>query len=125
MEIMRTHAAIGAETLRSAICRCPDPGYLSTAEEIAHAHHEWHNGKGYPNKLKGESIPLGARILAVADAYDAMTCARPYRPRLSNEEAVQALKNGAGKQWDPAVVDAFLRVLERESRMLQEPAVET
>jgi len=92
---------------------------------LVESHHEWYNGKGYPRKLTGENIPLGARILAVADAYDAMTCPRPYRPRLSNKEVVQALKKGAGTQWDPAVVDAFLRILKRESRMLETALVET
>jgi len=92
---------------------------------LVESHHEWYNGKGYPRKLTGENIPLGARILAIADAYDAMTCPRPYRPRLSNKEVVQALKKGAGTQWDPAVVDAFLRILKRESRMLDTALVET
>jgi HD-GYP domain-containing protein (c-di-GMP phosphodiesterase class II) len=99
-------------------------GHFTGILQLVESHHEWYNGKGYPNKLKGESIPLGARILAVADAYDAMTCPRPYRSRLSNEEAVQVLKKGSGKQWDSAVVDAFVCMLERESKMLQEPLLE-
>jgi len=99
--------------------------YFRDIIPLVESHHEWYNGKGYPKKLKGENIPLGARILAVADAYDAMTCPRPYRPRLSNEQAVQVLKKGAGTQWDPAVVDAFLRILKRESRMLETTLVET
>ena len=99
--------------------------YLKGIIPLVESHHEWYNGKGYPRKLTGENIPLGARILAIADAYDAMTCPRPYRPRLSNKEVVQALKKGAGTQWDPAVVDAFLRILKRESRMLGTALVET
>ena len=91
---------------------------------MVESHHEWFNGKGYPNKLMGESIPLGARILAVADAYDAMTCSRPHRARLSSEEAVQVLKKGAGKQWDAAIIDAFVRILELESKMLQNSLLE-
>jgi putative two-component system response regulator len=94
-------------------------GYFKDVVSLIEAHHEWYNGKGYPKNLKAESIPLGARILAVADAYDAMTCTRPYRPRLSNEEAVQILKKGAAAQWDPMVVDALFKVLERESMTLQ------
>jgi putative two-component system response regulator len=93
--------------------------YFKDVVSLIEAHHEWYNGKGYPKNLKGESIPLGARIIAVADAYDAMTCPRPYRPRLSNEEAVQILKKGAASQWDPMVVDALFKVLERESMTLQ------
>ncbi len=99
--------------------------YFKGIIPLVESHHEWYDGKGYPKKLAGENIPLGARILAVADAYDAMTCPRPYRPRLSNEDAVQALKKGAGTQWDPAVVDAFLRILKRESKMLETTLVET
>ncbi len=93
--------------------------YFKDVLTLIEAHHEWYNGKGYPKNLKAESIPLGARIMAVADAYDAMTCPRPYRPRLSNEEAVQILKKGAGSQWDPMVVEALFKVLERESWILE------
>jgi energy-coupling factor transport system substrate-specific component len=86
------------------------------AEQIARGHHEWYDGSGgYPRKLKGEQIPLGARILAVADAYDALTCHRPHRPSLTTEQAAQELKKGAGKQWDPVVVDAFLKKLDVEA----------
>lgn len=93
--------------------------YFERVLPLVESHHEWFNGEGYPNGLKGEDIPLGARIIAVADAYEAMTCPRPHRDLLSHGEAVQALMEGAGKQWDPRVVNAFLQVLERETRMLQ------
>ncbi len=86
---------------------------------LIESHHESYDGKGYPQGLKGEGIPLGARILAVADAYDAMTCPRPYRPRLSSEEALQVLKRGAGKQWDPRVVNALIQILKQEYKALQ------
>lgn len=99
--------------------------YFKGIVPLVESHHEWYDGKGYPRKLKGGNIPLGARILAVADAYDAMTCPRPYRSRLSNEDAVQALEKGAGTQWDPAIVNAFLKILKRESRMLETALVET
>jgi response regulator RpfG family c-di-GMP phosphodiesterase len=91
---------------------------------LVESHHEWYNGKGYPGGLKGENIPLGARILAVADSYDAMTCPRPYRTRLSNEEAVHALKKGANTQWDLVIVDALLKILKRESKMLETALLE-
>jgi len=93
--------------------------YFKDIIPLIECHHEWYNGKGYPKNLRGDEIPLGARIIAVADAYDAMTCPRPYRSRLSNEEAVQILKKGAAAQWDPRVVDALFKVLERESWMLR------
>jgi len=79
---------------------------------LVESHHEWYDGSGgYPRKLKGEMIPLGARILAVADGYDAMTCHRPHRRSLTPGEAAQVLKKGSGKQWDTVVVDALLRKL--------------
>jgi len=70
-------------------------------------HHEWYNGMGYPDGLKGEEIPLAARILAVADAYDAMTADRPYRKGLSRTEALERLRSAAGEQFDPDIVEIF------------------
>ncbi|MFQ5925751.1 MAG: HD-GYP domain-containing protein, partial [Dehalococcoidia bacterium] len=83
-------------------------GFLDGTLPMVEHHHERYNGGGYPNSLHGEETPLGARILAVADAYDAMTSARPYRPAMTNEQAVAILKEGSGSQWDPDVVEAFL-----------------
>jgi len=74
---------------------------------IRHHHERW-DGKGYPDGLAGEDIPLGARIIAVADSYDAMTSDRPYRKALPHEVALIELRRGAGTQFDPRVVDAFL-----------------
>ncbi len=98
--------------------------FFKSVLPIVESHHEWYDGKGYPSRLKGDAIPVGARILSVADAFDAMACARPYRPRLSNEEAIETLKKGAGKQWDPSVVEALTRIMARESRLLQSPQTE-
>jgi response regulator RpfG family c-di-GMP phosphodiesterase len=73
-------------------------------------HHEWYNGSGYPDRLIGEEIPLLARVLHVADAFEAMTASRPYRPvPLSPAEAIRELQRYAGIQFDPKVVDAFTR----------------
>jgi diguanylate cyclase (GGDEF)-like protein len=74
-------------------------------------HHEWYNGGGYPSGLKGERVPLGARIIGVADALDAMTSARPYRSGMPWQEALNRIKQGRGTQFDPQVVNAFLRVV--------------
>jgi len=76
-------------------------------------HHEWWNGEGYPLGLKGEEISLESRILAIADAYDAMTSDRPYRKAMSHEEAIAELQKGAGKQFDPALVVLFTQILEK------------
>ena len=77
-------------------------------------HHEWYNGKGYPDGLSGENIPLGARILAVADVYDAMKSDRPYRKALTEETAIQELRRGNGTQFDPKIVEIFLEILEQK-----------
>lgn len=77
-------------------------------------HHEWIDGRGYPDGLTGAEIPIGARIIAVADAYDAMTSDRPYRRTFSRAEAVAELKRCAGTQFDPGVVEALVRALDRQ-----------
>ncbi len=79
-------------------------------EMIKH-HHEWYNGSGYPDGLKGDEIPLGARIIAIADAYDAITRDRPYRKKKSNEFAISELLKFKGVQFDPKLVDDFIRLL--------------
>lgn len=84
--------------------------------ELIKQHHEKYDGKGYPQGLKGEGIELGARIMAVADAYHAMISNRPYRRSLSQNKAVQELKKYANSQFDPAVVDAFLKILTKEKK---------
>jgi HD-GYP domain-containing protein (c-di-GMP phosphodiesterase class II) len=80
-----------------------------------------HNGKGYPDGLSGDNIPLGARIIAVADAFDAMTTTRPYRKALPVAEAHRRLAEGAGTQWDPRVISVFLELLENTTLGQQEP----
>lgn len=86
--------------------------YFKDILPLVESHHEWYDGSGgYPKKLKGEQIPLGARILAIADAYDALTCQRPHRPSLTPAQAAQVLKRGAGKQWDPVIVETLLKKL--------------
>lgn len=80
--------------------------------EVIRHHHERYDGKGYPDQLTGENIPIAARIMAVVDAYDALTSDRPYRSRLSQEQALQILKQEAGKQFDPEIAMAFVSMLE-------------
>ncbi|MGC8867608.1 MAG: HD domain-containing phosphohydrolase [Elusimicrobiales bacterium] len=88
--------------------------FLIPVAKIILYHHEWYNGVGYPEGLKGEEIPLGSRIVSVIDAWDAMTSDRPYRKALTKEKAIEELKKGSGKQFDPKVVDAFLELIEEE-----------
>ncbi|MBA7602375.1 hypothetical protein ES703_09464 [subsurface metagenome] len=83
---------------------------LQPIRPLIRHHHEWYNGKGYPDGLSGENIPLGARILAVTDAYDAMKSDRPYRKTLTEETAIQELKRGSGTQFEPKIVKIFLEI---------------
>ncbi len=77
--------------------------------KVVRHHHEHYDGTGYPNRLSGEQIPLGARIMAVADTYDAMTSERPYRKAMRDETACAEIENGKRTQFDPQVAEAFLR----------------
>jgi len=88
---------------------------LEPIRPLIRHHHEWYNGKGYPDGLSEGNIPLGARILAVADAYDAMKSDRPYRKALTEETAIQELKRGSGTQFDPKLVEIFLEILETKN----------
>jgi putative two-component system response regulator len=108
MEIMRTHAGIGAETLDASLQRFPNVQFLQMARDIAMSHHERWDGNGYPNKLAGRDIPLAARIVALADVYDALSSRRVYREALSHAQAKLLIVNERGTQFDPDVVDAFL-----------------
>ena len=85
--------------------------FMEDALPIIEHHHEWYDGNGYPNGLKGEAIPLGARILAVIDTFDAMTSDRPYRSALNAQEAVDELRKLSGAQWDPKIVEAFVSAI--------------
>jgi len=105
---MQRHCEIGYRIAQSA----PD---LAPIADWILKHHEWWNGKGYPLGLKGEEIPLECRILAVADAYDAMTSDRPYRKAMSHAEAVAELRRCAGIQFDPHLVQKFVQVLENQN----------
>lgn len=107
--VMRSHAQIGRETIRCVAERFTGIAYLRMAEEIAHAHHERYDGSGYPRGLRGDEIPLAARIVALADTYDAITTRHVYQEARPHETAVQCIRDGAGTQFDPDVVAAFLQ----------------
>ncbi|MBI2913813.1 MAG: HD domain-containing protein, partial [Chloroflexi bacterium] len=93
---------------------CKRVGFLMDAYPVVYHHHERWDGNGYPDGLKGERVPIGARIVAVVDAYDAMTTDRPYRQGMSHQEAVEILRDGAGHQWDPTIVRVTLEMLPAE-----------
>ncbi|MHB0885338.1 MAG: HD-GYP domain-containing protein [Bacillota bacterium] len=100
-EEIKRHPVVGAEIIGQI-------EMLGRDVEIVRHHHEWWDGSGYPDQKAGADIPLGARIMAVADAFDAMTTARPYKPAYGYAEAVEELNRFAGRQFDPDVVRAFL-----------------
>ncbi|MBM3975770.1 MAG: HD domain-containing protein [Planctomycetes bacterium] len=107
-EIMKTHAAIGAETLRQATAGSMLEGdFLRLGIEIAGSHHEKWDGSGYPGGLRGPAIPLSARIVALADCYDALTTVRPYKQAWTHAAAMDYLVQHSGTQFDPDVVAAF------------------
>jgi len=103
-KIIKKHPVLSERILKPV-------GFPFPVQPIVRHHHERYDGKGYPDGLAGEEIPLGARILFVADAYEAMTSDRPYRKALSVERAMQELANNKGTQFDPRVVDAFIRII--------------
>lgn len=105
-EKMKEHAAVGANILKSIDFPYP-------VEPIVRHHHENWDGRGYPDGLAGQQIPLGARILSVVDCYDALTSDRPYRPRMTRQQAEHILIDRRGTMYDPWVVDGFLQILDR------------
>lgn len=105
-EEMEKHPQIGAQILE------PIQELKEVARDIKH-HHERINGKGYPDRLKRDEIPLVSRIIAVADAFEAMTSSRPYRVKISKKAAVEELKRGCGTQFDETVVEAFIRAYQK------------
>ena len=112
-EIMMQHSKIGYDVLREATSELHDDSMVSMAAEMALGHHEYWNGEGYPNHRKQDEIPIGARIMAVADVYDALVSRRPYKEPYPHEVAVKEIVNGRGTQFDPDIVDAFLAIADR------------
>jgi response regulator RpfG family c-di-GMP phosphodiesterase len=114
--VMRTHPDIGYEMLHGSTSES-----MKMSADIARYHHERFDGSGYPLGLRGEDIPLSARIVAVADVWDALLATRPYKRPWTEDAAIDLLRSGAGAQFDPALVDAFLanldtlRTIRRES----------
>jgi putative two-component system response regulator len=108
-EIMKRHVTIGGETLAAATKAHPDAKFLSMARDIAFTHHERYDGTGYPFGLQGKQIPLCGRLTALSDVYDALRSQRVYKPKFSHEKARQIILDGMGTQFDPDVVEAFLR----------------
>lgn len=111
--VMQGHASAGGMILEKAARLVEGSSYLSLGAEVAKCHHERWDGTGYPAQLAGEDIPLSARIVAVVDVYDALSSARPYKKAWPRAEALDYIRQQAGRQFDPQVVEAFLAVIER------------
>lgn len=109
MKVMQTHARLGSDAIEQAEWDIAMPlPFLSTAKEIAHWHHEKWDGSGYPMGLAGEDIPVSARLMALADVFDALITARVYKPALTCAEARSIIAAGRGKHFDPEMTDVFL-----------------
>ena len=111
--IMRSHAAAGRDIISNIIEMVPDSQFLKEARNLAAHHHERWDGKGYPDGLSGEDIPLSARIMAVADVFDALVSTRSYKKGFPFEKAISIIEEGIGTQFDPQVARAFLNISDK------------
>lgn len=123
-EIMKRHTLIGGETLSASASAYPEAGFIKMAMDITLKHHERWDGTGYPFKLRGEQIPLCARIVAIADVYDALTTKRVYKDAYTHEEAARIIYDSRGTHFDPDLVDAFA-IVEEQMRAIRTRLDET
>jgi putative two-component system response regulator len=118
--IMKTHAKIGSDAIEKAEQDAERPiAFLATAKEIAHWHHEKWDGNGYPDGLKGDAIPVSARLMAIADVFDALISRRVYKEPMPVDKATAIIVEGRGTHFDPDLVDAFLALRERFVKIAQ------
>lgn len=114
---MKSHTRLGYESLEYAISKInvdiKDVDFIETAIDMAHYHHEWWNGTGYPEQLEGYEIPLSARLISIIDVFDALTSDRTYRKKMSCEESKKIIIRGSGTQFDPKIVDAFIKCFDK------------
>jgi len=115
-DVMKTHTIVGGDTLKAANEEATGNSFLEMGCDIAYFHHEKWNGRGYPFGISGETIPLAARIVALGDAYDALTTKRPYKEAFSHDVSRDIIVKDAGEHFDPDVVEAFL---EREKKFIR------
>ncbi len=108
-EVMKKHAAIGGECLEAISGHLGEDDFLQLARDIAYFHHEKWDGSGYPYGVEGKAIPIAARIVALADVYDALRSRRPYKDPMPHEKAKYIIQQGRGSHFEPAIVDAFVQ----------------
>jgi len=111
--LMKEHATIGKEIIQNALKENEENGFLQRAFNIAYSHHEKWDGSGYPQGLKGLEIPLEARMMALADVYDALISRRVYKEAIPFEQSEQIIIEGSGKHFDPILVDAFIELKDK------------
>lgn len=121
-EIMKTHAVLGGDIIEKILAGNAEPELLQMSREIVCCHHEKWDGSGYPQGLRGSEIPLSARIMAVADVFDALVCKRVYKEAMAEERAFAILREDAGKHFDPVLVDVFFAIRGDVHQYLQENA---
>ncbi len=122
-EIIKTHTTVGGDALMAADIETEERSFLTLGREIAYCHHEQWNGKGYPKGLKGEEIPLSARIVSLADVYDALTSERPYKKAYSHEKSKEVIISGKGTRFDPDIVDIFT-AMEKTFKLIRDTMTE-
>ena len=123
-EIIKTPTLLGKETLVAALEKYPEAQFLRFACDIVACHHERYDGTGYPHQLKGDDIPLCARVVALADVYDALTSKRVYKDAISHEESKQIILSSSGSHFDPEIVRAFLAIADDFAAICREHADE-
>jgi putative two-component system response regulator len=120
--IMKTHTTVGKNIIEEMMkaVKDDDSTYLRHCLDIAYCHHERYDGKGYPRGLKGNEIPLAARLASLADVYDALVCARVYKAAFSYEETIKIISDGKGTQFDPVLTDAVIAIQDRFREISQQ-----
>jgi putative two-component system response regulator len=118
-EQMKNHALFGVQIIEAMQAETPESSFLQHAKILAGNHHEKWNGTGYPYGLEGKDIPLGGRLMAIADVYDALISARPYKRPFTHDEAAKIIIDGSGAQFDPDLVKVFIAVADKFSATVQ------
>jgi len=124
-EVIKQHTVVGGNALAAVDAQLQEQSFLKLGKEIAYYHHESWDGSGYPEGLKGENIPLSARIVSLADVYDALTTARVYKKAYSHEKTIKIILEDRGKKFAPDIVDAFMANLDEFDRVRQKINLET
>jgi putative two-component system response regulator len=119
-EVMKMHVTVGVDAIDKIISHIGKHAFLRHALLVVGSHHEKWNGTGYPIGLKGKNSPLEGRLMAIADVYDALVTARPYKHPFTHEEACKIIEEGAGTHFDPVLVDAFRKVKDAFAKTVKE-----